>query len=467
MIKKYLIIITALIFIINFSVSFGNTWDIIGENIDLNSASSDSWASFSGDIKQNTNNSIDSDWNIINETITKKREALNSILDSTKEEKDIKAIENTIKEVQIKKDLNEEFLKTIKNQVNDIKEKMLENQDNIKKMEEDYKNSSEMKIKLNELEKQNQSFRNQLLFKEMLIKDLTENIKWAELLAEKYNNLLDKYIWIKKQVDDNSEKETKEKMNILYLFLIISFIVYLSKIALYKKLWKKYEKEFLYFELIFAIIFIVFLISFFFYLYTQLYALLFFISWYLVVINAPIISSFIWSFIIFRKYSIWDIIQQWDDKGKVVKITPIYTTLRTINDDWVITDHNVNIPNNILVRWKVDVINNPKIWDHNFHIILNLVEVENIFKFIDEIRDNIILKTLTNKLKSIDSLDEDIFKITYDQIEFDKVKINFFWRSTSLISRKLERKILWYVKYQLDLMKIKNKNDLSKEEDKI
>jgi len=68
-------------------------------------------------------------------------------------------------------------LKTIKNQVNDIKEKMLENQDNIKKMEEDYKNSSEMKIKLNELEKQNQSFRNQLLFKEMLIKDLTENIK--------------------------------------------------------------------------------------------------------------------------------------------------------------------------------------------------------------------------------------------------------------------------------------------------
>jgi hypothetical protein len=88
------------------------------------------------------------------------------------------------------------------------------------------------------------------------------------------------------------------------------------------------------------------------------------------------------------------------------------------------------------------VIKNPNIMDHNFHIILNLKDVDNLFKIIDEITDNIILKTLTNKLNNIDSLDEDIFKITYDQTHSDRVKIKFFWRATSNISRKLERKIL-------------------------
>lgn len=444
--KKY--IITVIILLFSFNTSFWETW-LVDENIDLNSASWDylSW------ITTSTTNINDT--NIINDAIAKKRAELNKILDISKETKDIVAIENLLKEIQIKKDLNDEFLKNIEKQVSEMKNQLLENENTKQLLESQNKDSSETKVKLNELEKQNKNLRNQLLFKEMLIKDLNENIKSAEILAEKYNNLLEKYTNIKKEVDDNSNKEKKDKMRILYFFLIWSVIVYFIKLLLYKKYWKNYEKDFLYFDLIFAIIFILFLISFFFYLYTQLYILLFFVSWYIITINAPIISSFIWSFIVFRKYTIWDIIKQWDDKGKIIKITPIYTTIRTINDDWVITNHNVNIPNNILVREKVDIISNPKIADHRFHIVLNLKEVENIFKIIDEIRDNIILKTLTNKLNSIDNLDEDIFKITYDQTEPEKVKINFFWRSTSLISRKLERKILWYVKNQIDIINLK------------
>ena len=76
--------------------------------------------------------------------------------------------------------------------------------------------------------------------------------------------------------------------------------------------------------------------------------------------------------------------------------------------------------------------------------------VKTINKFMKDVIDRVTISPLRSSLLytyrtaiyNIDLLDEDIFKVIYDQIDTNKVKINFFWRSTSKISMKLERKIL-------------------------
>lgn len=476
--KNTKILLIIILFFINTSV-YWNTGDfIVEENIDLNSAQTNTLSTNENrnpiKIIVDTNNkdltpqsqlTEQVNTNSIENDIADKKKQLNSIFDPTKQEKDIKNIENIIKEVQIKRDINNEFLDSIKNEVNNIKENISKNEENLKIIGEENKKTADWKIKINELERTIRTLKNQLTYKEIIFSKLQSKSDDYEILQLEYENNLKEYTKLKNQSDKAKSIEIAKKMKLLYVFLILSLIIYISKVLILKVFKNKYESKILYFDFVFALVIICFLIGFFFYIYTEMYVLLFFISWYLVYINAPIIASFIWSILVFRKYTIWDIIKQWEDKWKIVRISPMFTTIRVMNDDWIITNHNINIPNAILVREKVDVIKNPNIMDHNFHIILNLKEIDNLFKIIDEIKDNIILKTLTCKLNNIDLLDEDIFKVTYDQTDTNKVKINFFWRSTSKISMKLERKILWYIKYQVDLIE-QRKKDLKQEEEK-
>ena len=91
------------------------------------------------------------------------------------------------------------------------------------------------------------------------------------------------------------------------------------------------------------------------------------------------------------------------------------------------------------------VIQKPELIDHEFSVALPLSDVGNIFKIIDEIKENILLKNLNQRISNINHDDEETFKIFHTQTNPDFIMINFTWRASPNRSRKLEAKIISYV----------------------
>ncbi len=388
--------------------------------------------------------------NILNGFYKKRKEQIQKLIENTKEEKDIESIENLKLELEIKKSFDEEYLKKINSELSNLQKKIEQNNEFLEESSKIKEKNSSLQKKIKEVLKNNSLLKKQSKFKEKIILDLKDSLNNYQLLDSKYKSLLSKYINIKKDKEKEKKEERERKLKYLYIFIITSFLIFLIKIIISRKVDKKYESIFVYFDLIFTIIVILSLIGFFFYFFPQLYIMLLFISWYLLYINSSLIWSFIWSIIVLKNYNIWDVIKHKEDFWKIMRITPLFTWIRILNDNWILTNRRENIPNILLIKEQVTVFKKPELQEHNFDIILPLKNNYNIFRIVKEIKDNIILKSLTNRPINVDKNSSDIFKTKYTQLDLETVKISFFWIDENIISRKIEKKILWYIKELID-----------------
>ncbi len=374
-----------------------------------------------------------------------KKEKIGSLINKEEDQQKLDSLKKALDELVIKKELDQELLDEYNKQINVIKKQLDTNKRQLEEYNRLKEKSVDDDLEIQALSKANRHLEKQLTYKELVTGDLDKNLDNLNILKTKYDNILSKYVDIKKWKDQEKSKEFQNKMIILYLVIFLSIIFYIIKYFLKKRFMPKYEAHFLYFDLIHGILLISFLVVFFFYLFPQLYILLIFISGSLIFINASLISSFISSIIVFRKYKIGDVIMHEEKLGRIGRITPLFTNIRILNKYWVISNDVESIPNILLVRDKVMLIQEPTLIDHEFTIALSLENTDNIFKIIDEIKENILIKNLNQRIPNINPEDEEIFKISHTQEEPEFVKVTFIWRATPNRSRKIEAKIISYV----------------------
>lgn len=390
---------------------------------------------------------IEEDMTLVDKANDFKNKEFEKLLWKSEEEKNIEAIQTVLSELEIKKELNASQLSEIQENLKVLQDNIEENNKNINILKE-WKNVREISKELEEIEKNNALLRNELKFKQELINDLQDSIAWYNILEAKYKKLLESYVDSKKEKENSILKNKEQKLITLFIFLILFLIAYITKILLVwnENFTRKHENFWEYFNLIFWISFVIFLVLFTFYLFPELYAILILISWSLIFINAQVISSFVASLILFKNFKIWDIIKIWNEKWKIIKMTPLSTIIKKINDYWIIENEEISIPNIDLLKEKVTLAKNLLIKDNIFNIILPLNWEKDIFEIIDYIKDNIFLKLIKEKLNTLNPLSSDIFKTKYEHIDSDKIKITFYWLWKSELNRKIEKEIIKYIK---------------------
>lgn len=431
MIQKILTFLLSFYLLFQISPLFWNTWE----------------DSISSETQVETGETTTNEpW--IESVLMDKKESLDGMLKKSPEDKDIEYVENLLKELEIKKEVNNSFLIQIQSELEKIQKKIDSNDSKIKTYSELEAQNVEINKELESLKKESQKLKEESFFKESLIKDLKDTIDSYNLLEVKYKNLLDSYVVLKKEKQGEKLKDFSNKLKILYFWILFFLLFYWLKILIQKTKLKNNVSEsfFAYYDLFYATLLIIFIIAYLFFVFPQMYILLVFISWSIIITNAVLISSFVSSIIIFRKFSIGDIIKMDQETGKIIKITPLHTIIRRINEHGIIEKDEISIPNINLIKDKVNVIKNIHEKDHHFSIILSLRTSENIFKIIDEIKNEILLKNLNHRLTSVNKLDEDIFKTKYEQIDAENIKINFYWIWNDELNRKIEMKIIWYIK---------------------
>jgi hypothetical protein len=134
------------------------------------------------------------------------------------------------------------------------------------------------------------------------------------------------------------------------------------------------------------------------------------------------------------------------DTGKIVKITPLHTIIRKINEHGIVDGDEMSIPNINLIKDSVNVISDIHQKDHYFSIVLSLKNNEALFEIVDEIKKDILLKYLTHRPHSINPFDEDIYKTKYEYVDAENIKVIFYWVGTDELNRDIEKKIISYIK---------------------
>lgn len=365
----------------------------------------------------------------------------------TIEEKNINTLENVLAWLEIKKELASNQLSEIENNLKMLQKNIEDNNKTIASLKN---NESITKIKSEvwKLEEINQNLKNDLDIKQSLISELESDLKKYSASEEKYELLMTDYLDAKKEKVKKLWNEKVKKLYYLLAFLSLFLIVYIVKILLLKneKFKKRHPNFWEYFDLLFWISLVIFLVLYLFYLFPDLYALLILISSALILINSQVISSFVASLILFRHFKIWDIIKIWTERWKIIKMNPLSTVIKKINDYWVIENEEINIPNIDLLKEKVTLAKSSQIKENVFNIILSLKWNKDIFEIIDNIRENILLKMLDNKLVTLNPENTDTFKTKYEHIDQDKIKVTFYWIWNSELNRKIEKRIIQYIK---------------------
>ncbi len=417
--KKILLAITLFLSFTN--ISYANTWEEIGNKVN----------------------------NIVQEALDKRKEELNKVLEKSQQEKDLDYVQWLLHELEIKKEVNSNLLNDIKTELTKIQKQIGINDTKLKLYEAlDWKNQ-EINTEVVDIKTENQKLKKEAYFKESLISDLKDTVDSYKILEVKYNNLLENYVSIKKTSEEQKITDINTKLKIFYAWFIFFLIIYLLKISLqnHEKISRYFNENFFaYYDLIYGIILTIFIISYLFFVFPQLYILFVFVSWSIIIANVTLISSFVSSIIIFRKFDIGDIIKMEEDIWKIVRITPIHTIIKRINEHGMIEKDEINIPNINLIKDKVTLVKDIREKDHTFYIILSLKTTKNVFDILIEIRKNIILKHLTEHPKSVNKNDEDMFKSRYEQIDSEHIRVNFYWIGTDEINRKIEQEIINYIK---------------------
>ena len=429
-----------------------NSWSI--SQIDLEEELKKDWIELDSASTSTTPSIIDKATQIKNIEYDK-------LMWKTDEEKNIEAIENVLTKLDIKKEINETQLIEIQDNLKELSNMLEENNKNISLLKE-WKSITEVKKQLEDLEIKNQELLNEIEFKKKLEKDLSDTVISYNILKEKYSNVLNWYVKLKQEKTVSILKDKEKKIITLFFAILIFIIVYFIKILLLKNknFVKKHENFWESFNLVFWIIIILFFIWYIFYLFPELYALLIFVSWSLIFINSQVISSFVASILLIKKFNIWDIIKISDERWKIIKITPVNTVIRRINDYWILEWEDINIPNIDLLKEKVSLAKNYKNKENIFNIILNLWDWQDIFEIINHIKDDILLKMITEKLNTVNPLSNDIFETKYEYIDTDKIKITFYWMWENELNRKIEKEIIKFIKWNaiFDKKNKRNKN---------
>jgi len=84
---------------------------------------------------------------------------------------------------------------------------------------------------LKDLKERNQNLRTEVYFKESMINDLKNTLDSYKILEEKYNNLMESYVAVKKQKDSLKFEEVSNKLKILYAAIIFFFIAFLLRVG--------------------------------------------------------------------------------------------------------------------------------------------------------------------------------------------------------------------------------------------
>lgn len=407
--------------------------------------------------------------NLIDKALWKRKEELNKILEESPEEKDIDHVQWLIDDLEIKKDLSKELLNTVREELSNIEIQINENNKKIAEYEELKEKNLIVEEELKNLRSKNQSLKTEIYFKETMINDLKNTLDSYKILEEKYNNLMESYIAVKKQKSSLKFEEINNKLKILFAAIIFFFIAFLLNVGLKKhpKTSQKISENFFaYYELFYTVFLTIFIIAYLFFVFPDLYILLIFVSWSIIIANNILISSFFSSIVIFKRFSIWDVIKMEKEAGKIIKISPLHTIIKTINEHGMIEKDEISIPNINLVKDRITTIRDIKEKDHYFSIILSLKEVKDIFKIIENIKENILLKYITNRPKSINPFENDIFKSKYEQIDAENIKITFYWIWSDEVNRKIEQKIIGFIKNNIFEKKENKKEESERKEDK-
>lgn len=405
-------------------------------------------------------------WNIENKSLIensywKRKKQIKKLLESSQEEKDIESIKLLQQELQIQKELDRKYLTTISKELLNLQTQIKNNNniiDNAKKVQT-YNKELALKIKI--IDTKNNHLLLQSRLKEKIIIDLKSTLDDYAILESKYKNLYKIYLNIKQKKLEDEKKNYTKKLFFFYIFLTLYSIIFVIKLLLTLKLGKKFETSFLYFDFIYSITLILGLIGFFFYFFPQLYIMLLFISWYLLYINQSIIGSFMWSIVVLRNYNIGDIIKYKDDFWKIIKITPLFTWVRILYDNWILSNRVENIPNILITKEPVMVYNNPELKEYNCVIYLPIHKDINVFKIVEEIKENILIKSLTTRPEYLEKSNNDLFSLKYRQEDVETIQITFFWIDRNLVSRKIQRRIFWHIKEVLDKYNIWENNSKS------
>lgn len=298
--------------------------------------------------------------------------------------------------------------------------------------------------------------------KKDLVNQLNTSIKENEISLEKINLLIENYVQEKAKMDEVESKNRLIKIVIFFAITIALFWVYLFSTYLSKN-GKLSKRRYIYINFFIVFAYILFLIWYFFYLYPQFSIFLIFMSWYLLVINAHLIGSFVWSLIVLQRFKIWDVVKFWNVYWKISNISPLYIILSPIND-WVVTSEkpiyipHINVLKNNMMKDSV-----PELQIHTFNLIIWVDSWIDVMIFLEEVEKSVLQKFLTNKLKTIPR-DDRVYNINFDFTPAANFIIKFTWLWDGPLNSKVERKIVWVLsRYLLEAKKLK---ELKKAEQK-
>ena len=461
--KKIFLFILSFLFIITFSYADeANTSSDVEDDLNIiENIENWSWFILTDSWSEDVENIEDEKLDLVTNAIKTKKDELEKIIEKSAEDKDIDYIKWLLQELELKKDLNSDFIKEIKEDINSIQTNIENNEAKIKEYEDIQNKNVEINLELSNLKRENQKLKQDVFFKQSLINDLNDSLDSYKILEVKYNNVLDSYVKAKKEKQSTDLDALKKKLDVFYIWAILFFLVYLFKIFIkhFKIIKKNRTNFFVYFDLLYAIFLILFIIVYLFYAFPQLYILLIFVSWSIIWANAVLISSFVCSIIIFKKFKVGEVLKIDWDFWRIIKITPISIIVRRINEYWILETEEISIPNINLIKDKISVIKDLNEKDHHFSIIIPLKNDFNIFKIVDFIKENILLKNIIKRPETVDLDDPDLFKTKYEQVDSENIKISFFWVWSDLFNRKIEKKIIWYLESLFNYKETDNKEE--------
>jgi len=350
--------------------------------------------------------------------------------------------DNLISEINLDKKVKNKIwddIQKLKQEINILSQQISEfNNKNIEKL----KNLNEKIKKEVEEKKKILSEKQKLLQeKENIIKQLNKTIEENNINKEKIKVLL-KDLKKEKKKNDLSKKHTFDKKLMLFIvFTLITITIY-HFLNYFNRKWKIDNKKLIYFRFFLFFFYIVFLIWFFFYLYPQLSVFLIFISGYLLIINAHLIASFIWSIVLLYKFKVWDIIRFKDVRWKIVNITPLHIVILPLTDEGIFRYKPMFIPNINALKENILKDENPEFFIHRFSVPIKEPYGIEIMKFVEEVETNILSKFLHIRLDSLE-WNNTTYRTYFTPNGVWDIVVNFVWKATDLTSKKIERKIMW------------------------
>lgn len=393
--------------------------------------------------------------NVILDAYSQRKAKILDLISWWKLETEIAELKTKLEEIKVWNSLNE-WTKT----------KLI---DDITKLESELI-SINNEIKLNvensdDFDKLLEKYNAEIALKKDLVEQLNNTIKENEINTEKIDLLLNRYIAEKLQLEQTQNRENNIKLIVFIIFTLLSILVYVITRYLNKKS-KLNSKIYIYTNFFLWFSYIIFLIWFFFYLYPQLSVFLIFISGYLLVINAHLIWSFIWSLIVLQRYKIWEIIKFEEHFWKIIRISPLYIVILPLTKEWIYVNKPVYIPHINILKQNVTIDLTADIFVHKFEITIRDDFWIDLVNFLNELEQNILTKFLHNKISSL-SHANDYYRISFDRTNFWHIVVVFVWRWDDILNKKVERKIIWYLTYKMsEAKREKEKKEQDKEENK-